>query len=154
MSAATTPIERSRRDIRGAVFYVLLLASIGLALLTLGVLVGDVLMDGAGWVTTTLLFDPPSVDPNIAGARPAILATIYLGILVLLFTVPLGVATALYLEEYAEQGPLVQPLPRGQHPEPRRRALDRLRHPRARVHRPRHRPRAGVAGRRDHPHAR
>ncbi len=103
MSTATTPIERSRLDIRGALFYVLLLISIGLALLTLGVLVGDVLKDGAGWVTTTLLFDPPSVDPNIAGARPAILATIYLGILVLLFTVPLGVATALYLEEYAQR---------------------------------------------------
>ncbi len=104
VSSATTPqVDRSRRDIRGGVFYVLLLFSIGLALLTLGVLVGDVLKDGAGWVTTTLLFDPPSVDPNIAGARPAILATIYLGILVLLFTVPLGVATALYLEEYADK---------------------------------------------------
>ena len=77
--------------------------SLGLALLTLGVLVGDVVMDGGSWVTKTLLFDPPSVDPKIAGARPAILATIYLGILVLLFTVPLGVATALYLEEYASK---------------------------------------------------
>ena len=47
------------------------------------------------------LLTHPSVDPEIAGARPAILATIYLGILVLPFTVPLGVATALYLEEYA-----------------------------------------------------
>ena len=104
MSTVPAPqVERSGLDIRGAVFYVLLLFSIGLALLTLGVLVGDVLKDGAGWVTTTLLFDPPSVDPNIAGARPAILATIYLGILVLLFTVPLGVPTALYLEEYADK---------------------------------------------------
>ena len=33
--------------------------------------------------------------------------------------------------------PLVQPPRRGQHPEPRRGALGRLRHPRARVHRPR-----------------
>ncbi len=51
------------------------------------------------------------------------------------------------------QGPLVQPLPRGQHPEPRGRSVDRLRHPRARVHRSRDRPRPGVAGRSDHPHA-
>ncbi len=72
-------------------------------MVTLIVLVGDVVIDGGSWLTTTLLFDPPSVDPNIAGARPAILATIYLGILVLLFTVPLGVATALYLEEYADK---------------------------------------------------
>ncbi len=105
MSAAATPtpIDRSRRDVRGTLFYALLLASVGLALLTLGVLIGDVVLDGGSWVTKTLLFDPPSIDPEIAGARPAILATIYLGVLVLLFTVPLGLATALYLEEYASK---------------------------------------------------
>ena len=36
-----------------------------------------------------------------SGARPAILATVYLAILLLLMAVPLGVATAVYLEEYA-----------------------------------------------------
>ena len=142
MSAATAPI-----DARGATIAERSSTACSWSpsawLVTLGVLVGDVVIDGGSWVTTTLLFDPPSIDPEIAGARPAILATIYLGVLVLLFTVPLGVATALYLEEYARQGPVVQPLPRGQHPEPRGSAVDRLRHPRARVHRPRHRPRAG-----------
>jgi phosphate transport system permease protein len=38
-----------------------------------------------------------------AGARPAILATLYLGALVLLFSVPIGVLTAIYLEEYADR---------------------------------------------------
>ena len=103
MSTAAESIGRSRRDVRGVLFYALLLISVGLALLTLGVLVGDVVIDGGSWLSTTLLTDPPSVDPEIAGARPAILATIYLGLLVLLFTVPLGVATALYLEEYADK---------------------------------------------------
>lgn len=103
MSVTASPIRRSRRDFRGAVFYALLLVSVGLALLTLGVLVGDVVIDGGSWLTTTLLTASPSVDPEIAGARPAILATIYLGLLVLLFTVPLGVATALYLEEYSDK---------------------------------------------------
>jgi phosphate transport system permease protein len=50
-----------------------------------------------------LLSASPSSDPEEAGARPAILATIYMGILVLLFTVPLGVGTAIYLEEYANR---------------------------------------------------
>ena len=103
MSTVTAPIDRPRRDVRGALFYLLLLVSVGLALVTLVVLVGDVVLDGGSWLTKTLITDPPSVDPEIAGARPAILATIYLGILVLLFTVPLGVATALYLEEYASK---------------------------------------------------
>jgi phosphate transport system permease protein len=84
-------------------FQGLLLVAVGLALVTLVVLVGDVVIDGGSWLTTRLLTAAPSVDPEIAGARPAILATIYLGLLVLLFTVPLGVATALYLEEYADK---------------------------------------------------
>ena len=42
----------------------------------------------------TLLTDPPSTDPEQAGARPAILATLYIGALLLLFTVPIGVGTA------------------------------------------------------------
>jgi phosphate transport system permease protein len=46
---------------------------------------------------------PPSIDPTIAGARPAILATIYMGVLLILFTVPIGVGTAIYLEEYADR---------------------------------------------------
>lgn len=103
MSAGGHPIAGSRRDVRGALFVTLLTGSLALALLTLTVLVGDIAADGVGWLSTTLLTAPPSVDPEIAGARPAILATIYLGLLVLLFTVPLGVATALYLEEYADR---------------------------------------------------
>ncbi len=103
MSTAAKSINRSHRDVRGALFYLLLLVSVGLALLTLGVLVGDVIIDGGSWLSTTLLTASPSVDPEIAGARPAILATIYIGLLVLAFTVPLGVATALYLEEYSDK---------------------------------------------------
>ena len=103
MSASASPMRRSRRDLRGGGFYLLLLVSMGLALVTLSVLVGQVVIDGSGWLTRTLLTAPPSIDPEISGARPAILATIYLGLLVLAFTVPLGVATALYLEEYADK---------------------------------------------------
>ena len=39
----------------------------------------------------------------MAGARPAILATLYIGVLLLLFAVPIGVGTAIYLEEYADK---------------------------------------------------
>ena len=66
--------------------------------------------------------------PTKAGARPAILAsTIYLMGRARCSRVPLGVGTAIYLEEYAGPQPLVQPPPRGQHPEPRGGPVDRLR---------------------------
>jgi phosphate transport system permease protein len=78
-----------------------LLLSLIVALTTLAVLVGQVLVDSQGFLDTTLLTSPPSRLPEIAGARPAILASLYLGALVFLFSVPIGVATAVYLEEYA-----------------------------------------------------
>ena len=62
-----------------------------------------VVLKGIEYVDLVLLLEPPSADPQIAGARPAILATIYLGLLLLAFTVPIGVFTAIYLEEYANR---------------------------------------------------
>ena len=47
--------------------------------------------------------DSPSTQPEEAGARPAILATLYLGLIVLLLSVPIGILTAIYLEEYADR---------------------------------------------------
>jgi phosphate transport system permease protein len=91
------------RALRGRLFEALLLLSIGVAFLTLGALVVDVFWNGLLFVDPVLLTEPPSSDPNQAGARPAILATIYLGVLLLLFTVPIGVGTAVYLEEYADK---------------------------------------------------
>jgi phosphate transport system permease protein len=69
----------------------------------LGALLFDVSKDGAGAVTGQLFTDPPSQDPTIAGARPAILATIYIGVLLLAMAVPVGILTAIYLEEYANK---------------------------------------------------
>ena len=91
------------RALKGTLFQALLLFSLAIGLLVLIVLLVDVFVDGLGYLDGTLLTNPPSTDPQIAGARPAILATIYLGVLLLLFVVPIGVATAVYLEEYADK---------------------------------------------------
>jgi phosphate transport system permease protein len=91
------------RAVKGGLFQAGLLFSLAVGFVTLGVLFVDVALDGFGYLDGTMLTEPPSIDPQIAGARPAILATIYLGALLLLFTVPLGVGTAIYLEEYANR---------------------------------------------------
>jgi phosphate transport system permease protein len=87
----------------GRIFYGFLILSLLIGFVTLGALLAQVFLEGYKWVDLVLFFEPPSADPQIAGAEPAILATIYLGILLLAFTVPLGVGTALYLEEYADR---------------------------------------------------
>jgi phosphate transport system permease protein len=91
------------RALRGRLFQAVLLLSLAIGLVTLGTLLVDVLQKGIPYLDGILLTEPPSADPDRAGARPAILATIYLGVLLILFTVPLGVGTAIYLEEYANK---------------------------------------------------
>jgi phosphate transport system permease protein len=88
---------------RGRLFYAALLLSLAVGFVTLGTLVVQVVKRGIGLVDVVLLTNPPSANPEIAGARPAILATLYLGILLIAFTVPIGVGTAIYLEEYANR---------------------------------------------------
>jgi phosphate transport system permease protein len=88
---------------RGRIFVAFLLLSLAIGFITLGTLVIQVLIKGLAYVDMTLLTNPPSSNPEIAGARPAILATIYLGIMLIAFTVPIGVGTAIYLEEYADR---------------------------------------------------
>jgi phosphate transport system permease protein len=91
------------RRVKEWLFKGALLCSLAIGFLMLGVLLLAVVRDGWSYLDWTLLSSPPSSDPNRAGARPAILATLYLGVLLLLFVVPLGVGTALYLEEYADK---------------------------------------------------
>jgi phosphate transport system permease protein len=70
---------------------------------TLAVLLVDTVVTGWPALSEQLLTGLPSTVPDEAGARPAILATLYLGALVLLFSVPVGMLTAIYLEEYANR---------------------------------------------------
>jgi phosphate transport system permease protein len=95
--------QRRRGTWAGRAFVAFLVVSVLVGFVTLGALLVDVFGDGIAWVDGTLLTEPPSSDPQIAGARPAILATFYLAALLLAFAVPIGVATAIYLEEYANR---------------------------------------------------
>jgi phosphate transport system permease protein len=95
--------DRPRGRWAGRLFYGFLLFSLVIGFATLGALLAQVFLEGYKWVDLVLFLEPPSADPQIAGAEPAILATIFLGLLLLAFTVPLGVGTAIYLEEYANR---------------------------------------------------
>ena len=87
---------------KAAAFRGYLLLSLLIGFVTLGALLVDVFRDGLGHVDWGLVTDPPSSQPELAGAGPAVLATIYMMALLLLIAVPVGIATAIYLEEYAD----------------------------------------------------
>jgi phosphate transport system permease protein len=88
---------------RDLLFRVSLLLSLFIAVLFLGVLLIDVAADGAGVLGPDFVTDYPSrLAPETAGVRSALLGTLYLMALCALFIVPVGVAAAVYLEEYAD----------------------------------------------------
>ena len=105
MSASAPAMGKAPRGdkIRGRAFYALLLVSISIGFVLLGVLVVDVLQKGVGFLDATLLNEPNSTNPDRAGAGPAIRGTIYMMLLLLVTVVPIGVGTAVYLEEYADR---------------------------------------------------
>jgi phosphate transport system permease protein len=95
---------RPRGDkVRGTLFYILLLVAVFVGFLLLGTLIVDVLRKGIGYLDPTLLTEPNSSNPENAGAGPAISGTIYMMLLLLVMVVPIGVGTAIYLEEYANR---------------------------------------------------
>jgi phosphate transport system permease protein len=105
MSTAAPALGSRRGRGRGKalVFRAFLLFSLLVGFVTLGTLLVDVFRDGIGQLSWHFLTSPPSSDPEEAGARPAIIATFYLMGLLILFAIPLGVGTAIYLEEYANK---------------------------------------------------
>jgi phosphate transport system permease protein len=84
-------------------FQGVLLLSLAVAFATLVALLVDVIKKGAGWIDWQFITSPPSITPELAGIRPAMLATLYIGAILLAVTVPIGVGTAIYLEEYADR---------------------------------------------------
>lgn len=65
------------------------------------VILGNVVLNGAGWISWEFLTTAPQQGMMAGGIYPAILGTAFLVLLMTIAAVPLGVATAIYLNEYA-----------------------------------------------------
>jgi phosphate transport system permease protein len=89
--------------IRDLLFRASLLLCLFIAVVFLGVLLVDVAADGIPLVSWDFVTSFPSrLNPELSGIRSALLGTLYLMVLCTLFIVPVGVASAVYLEEYAD----------------------------------------------------
>jgi phosphate transport system permease protein len=73
------------------------------ALLFLIVLILTTLLQGAGRLDLRLFTEFPASSPERAGARPAILGSLWVIGTTALMTIPLGVAAAVHLEEFADK---------------------------------------------------
>ena len=111
MSVAEVPVSRAvaRRASRGertreVLFPAALLLCVGFAMLTLVVLIVDVAADGLRVLSIDYLTSFPSqVFPETSGIQSALVGTLLLMVVCAVFIVPVGTATAVYLEEYADR---------------------------------------------------
>ena len=60
------------------------------------------------WVNATFLTSPQSSRPEFAGVRTAIFGSVWVVLITVLFSVPLGIGAAIYLEEYGGQSRIAQ----------------------------------------------
>lgn len=97
-------LRRSRRERIGMILAgVLFLATI-FGIVVLVTLLVDVVVTAAPWLDGQFVSNLPSRNPEEAGIRSGLFGTLWLMGLTALISVPLGVASAVYLEEYAQDG--------------------------------------------------
>ena len=111
MSVAEVPVAQAvvrgasrGARVREALFPAALLLCIGFAMLALAVLIADVAIDGLPVLSLDFLTSFPSqVFPERSGIQSALVGTLLLMAVCAVFIVPVGTATAIYLEEYADR---------------------------------------------------
>lgn len=92
-----------RRRRKDNIFHGLLLLTIGFSVLVLVLLLYQILSSGLSWLTWDFVTSMPSRFPKKAGIYSALVGSIWTIGLTTLFSLPLGVGTAIYLEEYANK---------------------------------------------------
>lgn len=105
-SYAFTSNDVAKRARKERLFRWLLFASLLIGLTALATLLVDVLRLGVPRLSIDFLTGLPSRFAERAGARPAIFGSLWLISVCTLFSVPVGIGAALYLEEYAKPGRL------------------------------------------------
>ncbi len=92
-----------RQKLGDGVFQVVAVVGVVIALATLAALIIDALVDGLPRIDWKFLTSFPSRKPAEAGIFSALVGSVYLIALTAVVAVPIGVAAAVYLEEYTNQ---------------------------------------------------
>ncbi|CDF58940.1 phosphate ABC transporter permease PstA [Thermobrachium celere] len=91
-----------RRKMLNSIMHVIFLACTLFGVVVLAILMLDILRKGIPWLSLDFLKNFPSRFPRKSGIYPALLGSLWVILLTALIAFPVGVGTAIYLEEYAE----------------------------------------------------
>jgi phosphate transport system permease protein len=98
------PRPRSGDKVKQVAFYALMVAALLLAAVALATILINVWDDGSSKLSSQLIENQPSkIRPESSGLHSALIGTLYLMAITAVFVIPIGVATAVYLEEYADR---------------------------------------------------
>tara|TARA_B000000437_G_C11631061_1_gene299551 strand:- start:6 stop:884 length:879 start_codon:yes stop_codon:yes gene_type:complete len=100
--------SKKTRQIKETFFLYLFLSSVIIGILALAVLLIDVLIDGLPYLNWDFLTKYASRKPLNSGILAPLAGTVWVVLLTAIFTVPVGIATAIYLEEFAKKGRFIR----------------------------------------------
>jgi phosphate transport system permease protein len=103
-SNGTFNLRRARRKRLGLILAGILFLATIFGIVVLVTLLVDVAVTAAPWLDAQFVGSLPSRHPSEAGIKSALVGSLWLMGLTALISVPLGVASALFLEEYATEG--------------------------------------------------
>ena len=98
-------INRNRktnyRTIRDNFFYILFVFCTMIGIIGLAILLVDVFLDGYGWISLDFLTNYASRFPDQSGILAPLMGTLWVVGLTAIMVIPVGLGTAIYLEEFA-----------------------------------------------------
>ncbi len=92
---------KKRNDLTGTIFINFTKLIFGILVLILALLLGHIFTQGSEVLSLEFLFDSPKNNMTEGGIGPAIFGTVAVTVIMVLFAVPVGVCSAIYLSEYA-----------------------------------------------------
>lgn len=106
VEALSTPgsvdnIQKER--VKGIIFEALCVVAALFGIVSLAALLTYVFVEAVGWLDWDFITNSPSRFAEKAGVMPPMLGSIFVIALVAVFSLPLGVGAAIYLEEYSKQ---------------------------------------------------
>jgi phosphate transport system permease protein len=101
-------VKLHRRKLEGFFGFSILRLATALVVAALLFILYDIFSKGSGSISWEFLTDKPRKGMTEGGIWPAIVGTFWVSVVTVFFSVPIGIFTAIYLNEYAKQGRIVR----------------------------------------------
>ncbi len=96
------------RKLKNSIFHGVIFCVTLIGIIVLAILLIDIVRRGVPYLTQHFFTNYPSRFPKKAGILPGIMGSIWIIILTIIIAVPVGLGTAVYLEEYAKNNRLTK----------------------------------------------